>query len=118
MKFDQEIISTFHDGNRIGFVFDGGDSGHKYLMKVYNTGGKNTMQKYFDLQYNSITLQKDKIVLFNEKEFAIYKLNGQKTFQGKYRKPECAEYPWIPQIYGDHRGQCRSDPAWIAERKL
>ena len=45
------------------------------------------MQKYFDLQYNSITLQKDKIVLFNEKEFAIYKLNGQKTFQGKYRKP-------------------------------
>ena len=87
VKFDQEIISTFHDGNRIGFVFDGGDSGHKYLMKVYNTGGKNTMQKYFDLQYNSITLQKDKIVLFNEKEFAIYKLNGQKTFQGKYRKP-------------------------------
>ncbi len=87
VKFDQEILSTFHDGNRIGFVFDGGDSGHKYLMKVYNTGGKNTMQKYFDLQYNSITLQKDKIVLFNEKEFAIYKLNGQKTFQGKYRKP-------------------------------
>ena len=34
VKFDQEIISTFHDGNRIGFVFDGGDSGHKYLMKV------------------------------------------------------------------------------------
>lgn len=45
------------------------------------------MQKYFDLQYNNITLQKDKIVMFNEKEFAVYKLNGQKKFQGKYRKP-------------------------------
>ena len=87
VSFEQEILSTFYDGNRIGFVFDGGDSGHKYQMKVYNTGGKNTMQKYFDLQYNNITLQKDKIVMFNEKEFAVYKLNGQKKFQGKYRKP-------------------------------
>ena len=30
VKFDQEIISTFHDGNRIGFVFETEDSGHKY----------------------------------------------------------------------------------------
>ena len=25
--------------------------------------------------------------MFNEQEFAVYKLNGQKKFQGKYRKP-------------------------------
>ena len=87
VSFDREIRSTFTDGNRIGFVFEGGDSGHKYQMQVYNTGGKNTMQKYFDLEYTNITLQKDQIVMFNEKEFAIYKLNGQKKFQGKYRKP-------------------------------
>ena len=45
------------------------------------------MQRYFDLEYDSISIQKEQIVMFNEQEFAVYKLNGQKKFQGRYRKP-------------------------------
>ncbi|MDY2819883.1 MAG: DUF5711 family protein [Hominisplanchenecus sp.] len=87
VQFDQEILSTFYDGSRIGFVFEADDSDHKYQMQVYNTGGKKIMQRYFDLEYDSISIQKEQIVMFNEQEFAVYKLNGQKKFQGKYRKP-------------------------------
>lgn len=87
VQFDQEILSTFYDGSRIGFVFEAKDSEHKYQMQIYNTGGKRIMQKYFDLEYDSISIQKEQIVMFNEQEFAVYKLNGQKKFQGKYRKP-------------------------------
>lgn len=87
VQFDKEILSTFYDSSRIGLVFAADDSEHKYQMQVYNMSGKKIMQKYFDLEYDSISLQKEKIVIFNEKEFAVYKLNGQKKFQGNYRKP-------------------------------
>ena len=87
VQFEQEIRSIFYDDSRIGFVFEAEDGEHKFQMQVYNTSGKRIMQKYFDLDYDNISLQRDRIVMFNEQEFAIYKLNGQKRFQGKYRKP-------------------------------
>lgn len=87
VQFEQEVLSTFYSGSKIGFVFGVNEAGHKYQMQIYNMSGKKIMQKYFDLDYDSISIQKEKIVMFNEKEFAVYKLNGQKKFQGKYRKP-------------------------------
>lgn len=87
IKFEQEILSVFYDDIRFGFVFASAESEHKYQMQVYNMNGKKLMQKYFDLDYDSISFKKDKIVMFNEQEFAVYKLNGQKQFEGMYRKP-------------------------------
>lgn len=87
VEFEQEVLSTFYDSSRIGFVFESDDREHKYQIQVYNLSGKRILKKNFDLDYKSISLQNDHIVLFNEQEFAVYKLNGQKKFQGKYRKP-------------------------------
>lgn len=87
IDINQEIISIFHDEQNLGIVLKSDDPKHKYLMQLYNTSGKMTMQKYFDLDYSHIKVDGTKILMSSEGKVAIFSTGGKEIFSGSYEKP-------------------------------
>lgn len=86
-QFEEEILSVFHDEDYFGFVFLSDKAEHKYRMQLYNMSGKKVAEKYFDLDYKEIKLDRSKVVLYNEAAFEVYGTNGRLKYTGSYPKP-------------------------------
>jgi hypothetical protein len=86
VEFEEEVLSVFYQGDKFGFIFNSDNEENKYLVKIYNSDGKQVMKTYFDLEYKQAKLQDGKLILFNEQEFAIYSMSGRKKFTATYDK--------------------------------
>ena len=86
VSFEEEILSTFHEGNSLGLVFESDKDNYKYKLLVYNLNGRCTMKKYFNLPYRQVKMQEGNIILSNEKEFQVYSSRGRKRVDIVYEK--------------------------------
>lgn len=87
IDIQQEIISIFHSDQYLGLVLKSDKPEHKYLMNLYNSSGKLTMEKYFDMDYKEIEIDGNQVLLLNEGKFMILSTGGKEIFQGSYSKP-------------------------------
>lgn len=74
IRTEQEIQSIFYDEAYAGMVFKE-DNG--YRMEIYDTEGNKILDKAFDFQYEHIKISKDRIIMYNDKEWCIYTIGGR-----------------------------------------
>ena len=55
-------------------VFESGDG---MRMDVYNKSGKKVLSREFDFDYQTIKIYGDRIIMYNDKEWCIYGINGR-----------------------------------------
>ncbi len=84
VTFEDEIISSFSDGELFGFVFSGTD--HAFVMKVYNSSGNEQMDGGFDLVYDKIKISDNQIILYNANQLAVIGSNGVVRFSGNFEE--------------------------------
>lgn len=87
VTFEEEVLTVFEDDEHMGFIFKSDDVEHKFRMELYDTGGNKQAEEYIDMNYKEIKIREDNIIMFNDKEIAVYGTNGKKEFHGKYKKP-------------------------------
>ena len=87
VTFHEEIISTFHDDENIGFVFRSRLSDMKYRMAIYNLSGKETMQTSFNFDYTAIRMDNGEILLQNASDLYIYRTSGKQKLSVTYHSP-------------------------------
>lgn len=80
--FEEDIVSSFGDGNYIGFIFQNETSQDMFLMRLYDTSGNLKMETTFDLAYDAVKISDDKIVLNNATQMAVYSLKGIEKYSG------------------------------------
>lgn len=80
--FNDDIVSSFCDGEYIGFVFRNNDQEKPFLMKVFRANGKQIMETAFDIAYDDIKISGDKIILNNATQMEIYSLKGIQKYAG------------------------------------
>lgn len=85
VTFDKEIISTFHDDERIGFLFDGEDE-YDYRMELYNYRGKRKAAHGINAEFDRIKIQNDQILMYGEKSCHVFTMSGIKRFESAYEK--------------------------------
>lgn len=86
VSFEQEIVSCFHDEDRIGFLFTDITGESDYRMEIYNYRGKRKAKRFVDADFDEIKMQDGQILMFSEKECHIFSSSGRKRFESKYEK--------------------------------
>ncbi len=80
---DQKIQSVFHDSSRIGMIVNTEDSG-KFDLLVYNTAGRQLLDRKFDFAYRSVEFTGDEISLYNGAKICVFNMSGVEKFNGSY----------------------------------
>lgn len=86
ITFEREILSSFHDGNYIGFVFPNEAADCRYEMELYRYSGKRKMKKEFDCDYEKVKMDGGEILLYDAKNCMVYRTSGMQRFQAAYEK--------------------------------
>ena len=79
-EVEGEIVSTFYNDKYIGLVFQEGEEDEKYTLKLYDISGKERVSQGFDLEYSSIGISGDRLILYNDTHISMYNLNGTLKF--------------------------------------
>lgn len=80
IPLEEEVKSIFWGEQYFGFVFNNSGTEEKYRMCIYNLDGKLVLDKYFDMEYETIKIVKNEIILFSETECMIYNIKGVEKF--------------------------------------
>ena len=82
VDFDSEIVSTFHDGSHMGFIFRSEDRAHRYEMKICTTNGNLVSSAYVDQPYTRVHVCGDWVIFSNNSSFSVYSMNGVCRYSG------------------------------------
>ncbi len=86
VSFEEEIVSTFHDGSRIGFLFRSAEKEYPYRMELYNYSGRRKASRGIDADFNKIKIQNGQILMYSDNRCDIFLTSGRKRFSSVYEK--------------------------------
>lgn len=86
VKTDEEILSTFCDDAYIGLVFKEKNKENPYRIELYGINGKLKWSVGANVAFDHISISQDQILLYNNKEFAVYSMKGICRFQGEFKE--------------------------------
>ena len=84
-EFEEEILSCFHEGDTIGFVFDSEDTENRYRICLYNLKGKKKKEFMTDFSYSDIKMENGQILMYSDNDLAVYTSSGHLRFQSSYQ---------------------------------
>ncbi|MGI6012619.1 MAG: DUF5711 family protein [Ruminococcus sp.] len=79
---EQEIVSTFYNEQYVGMVFRSDDEEKKYTLVLYNTNGKLVFEENFSIEYSSIKISGNQIIMNNDTQMCVFSLKGHEKFNG------------------------------------
>lgn len=86
VTFEKEIVSSFHDQENIGFVFDNEAQDCRFEMELYRYSGKRVMSTEFDCDYTEVKMDSGEILLYDAKNCNVYTASGIQRFSSDYEK--------------------------------
>ncbi len=79
---DQEIVSTFYNEKYVGMVFQSDDEEKKYTLVLYNTNGKLVFEENFSIEYSTIKISGNQIIMNNDTQMCVFSMKGHEKFNG------------------------------------
>lgn len=76
-----EVQGVVHSNNYIGLLRYNQDLDIRYKLSVYNESATVVSEIDFDIYYSEILLSDNRVVVYNENEFFVYRLNGQLIYR-------------------------------------
>lgn len=84
VEFEEEIISSFHDEDRIGFIFRSAEDGYAYRMELYNYRGKRKASRNINAEFDEVKFENGQILMFSDDHCAVYTYSGRERFSSAY----------------------------------
>jgi hypothetical protein len=81
---ETEIMSVYNNDTYVGIVSAGTAEEGAYKLTVYNASGKQILEKYFDLAYTDLFFSDDQFVIYNDKQWQLYGIDGTLRFEGEF----------------------------------
>ena len=91
VDFDDDIVSSFHDGSHMGFLFQSKDRNHRFEMKIYTTNGNLVSSTYVDQAFDRVHVCGDWVIFSNGSEFSVYSMNGVCRYSGNVQAGSVAD---------------------------
>ena len=83
-EVNTQMISLFYNEEYFGIVTEGEEE--SYLMTLYAPEGRQRCSREFDMDYQSISVSGERILLCDVDQVDIYDLGGKLKFQGDVRE--------------------------------
>lgn len=81
-KLENTIKSIFYNEEYIGIVSKTDHYEKPYNIKVYDIGGKERMNIDTELMYTGISLQNDRVIIYNNTEMKLFSVSGKERYSG------------------------------------
>ena len=81
-KLENTIKSIFYDEKYIGIVSKTDNYENPYNIKIYDTSGKEKMDMDTDFMYTGISIQDDRMVIYNDEELKLFSVSGKERYGG------------------------------------
>ncbi len=91
VDFKDEIVSTFHDGQHLVFLFRSKSRSGSYRMTTYTVNGKLISSQKVKLQYQTACLSRDQILFYQGNDITIYSMKGFCRFVGRIEEGNIGE---------------------------
>lgn len=78
VTFDEKIKSVYYGADTVGLVFQ---SAEGKVLKLYDTKGNLSAEISFDMDYDDIHIEDDRIVICNDTEMGLYSYSGKECFR-------------------------------------
>jgi len=82
VSVEKEIVSTFCSEKYIGLIFNSDASDKQYTLQVYNTQGGLKLEEHFNMDYNTVKISGDSILMYNENQLSVFSMKGIQKFNG------------------------------------
>lgn len=89
MFLNEEVQSVFFGEKNIALVFRNTnvESDAQYRVDIYSEEGQLILSQSIDMDYTDISLCEDKMIVYNDVECQMYKLNGKIKYSGTFEDP-------------------------------
>lgn len=91
VDFQEEIVSLFHDGSHMGFLFRSANKLHRFEMRIYTTNGNLVSTAYVDHTYERVHVCGDEVIFSSHSDFSVYSMSGFCRFSGKVQGGSVAD---------------------------
>lgn len=81
---NEEIQSVYYGDGKVALVFYDTSGEGKYRMDVYTPDGKKQLSKIFDMDFKDIIIRNNQIMIYNEQQCCLYKMNGKVKYEGVF----------------------------------
>ncbi len=86
VEFTEEIVSCFHDDERIGFLFENEEEEFQYRMEIYNYRGRRRASRGVNAAFDKIRMENGQILMYTDKSCDIFTASGRNRFSSAYEK--------------------------------
>jgi len=87
MFLTEEVQSVYYGDKTIALVFRDSNTAGCYRVDVYDQDGKLKLSQSIAMEYTDIALKDDRIVIYNDMNCQMYRLNGKLKYDGMFNEP-------------------------------
>ncbi len=84
VTFENQLQKITYNSEYVGIIFNNADSVDKYRMEIYNMKGQKAAELLFSEDYRNFEFQKQDVILYNEKTFALVSLKGKVKYRNNF----------------------------------
>lgn len=84
VTFENQLQKITYNSEYVGIIFNNADSVDKYRMEVYNMKGQKVSELLFSEDYRNFEFNKQDVILYNEKTFALVSLKGKVKYRDNF----------------------------------
>ena len=81
VTIDDKIKSVFYGKNAVGLVFDDVEG---KMLTIYDLKGNLVAQIPFDMNYENIRIEDNRVVIYNDTEMGLYSYSGKECFRSTF----------------------------------
>lgn len=78
VTFEEKIKSVFYGEDAVGLVFDTAEG---KVLKLYDTKGNLSAEIAFDLDYDNIRIEENRVIVYSDTEMGLYNYSGKECFR-------------------------------------
>ena len=82
VELQQEVKSVYCGKNQVVLIYSNTESDEKYRLVAYDFAGKERVNRTFDIEYSSVLVENESIIIYNESEILILNKRGEEKFRG------------------------------------
>lgn len=88
-----KILSVHNDDDYVALFFNSDDSDYIYRAEIYDYNGKLKDTAYFDIDYDDVYFDNDRMILYSNEEVLIHTIGGTDKFLGNFEDTILALVP-------------------------
>lgn len=82
--FSENLKGVYYDKSYVALVFNDVTGEDAYRLELYNSSGNKVSEFGFDLDYTSLQISGDCVIMNNEQECRIYSTGGVQRYAGEF----------------------------------